>query len=312
MDKKIEKKLVEKINEYKNIIVAKHILPDWDAQGSAMGMAHIIKENFKGKKIVVVGDRLNDDKDFWIDSKDLTDKFIKSALVITVDTGTSSRIDFEKFSLAKEIFKVDHHIPVDNYGNENLVDVSAIACAQVVTLWAKDMKLKVNRKAATNLYKGLLTDSNRFLFPATNVHTFEAAIELINSGIDLEEIHNYLYVGNLNLRKWTNYAFSKVEISKKGVAIIVIEEKDYKPYKLTYDEVKLALSTMAGIDEIKIWSTVIVWKGVNKVSLRSRKYDVNTVAVKYNGGGHKLASGAELDKISDYKNLVKDLDKLIK
>lgn len=311
MNKQIQKQLVKKIKEYQNIIIAKHILPDWDAQGSAMGMANIIAENFKNKNIVVVGIRLNDDQTFMIDENQLTDEFISSALLITVDTATTARLDFAKWNLAKEIFKIDHHIEVDKYGTYNMVEVEAMACTQVVTLWAHDMKLKINKAAATNLYTGLLTDSGRFLFPATTKETFQAASILLAAGIELTKIHDYLYVNDLNGKKWLNYAFGKVQISKHGTAIIMIEEKDYQPFGLEYNQVKSALSTMSGIAEIKVWCTVIVWKGENKVSLRARDYDINTIAIKYNGGGHKFASGAKLANLAEAKKLVKDIDNLI-
>ena len=46
-----------------------------------------------------------------------------------------------------------------------------------------------------------------------------------------------------------------------------------------------------------------------KVNIRSRGPIVNEVANRYNGGGHKLASGARIAEVSDVDNLFKDLDK---
>jgi phosphoesterase RecJ-like protein len=49
-----------------------------------------------------------------------------------------------------------------------------------------------------------------------------------------------------------------------------------------------------------------------RVSLRSREYDVNSVAKNFEGGGHKLAAGAKLQKMSDTPKLIAELDKLVK
>ncbi|WP_026389275.1 DHH family phosphoesterase [[Acholeplasma] multilocale] len=311
IDKKVAKLLVKKIKKYTNIIIVKHQMPDWDAQGSALGMANIIAENFTGKEVYVVGDRLNDDKTF-MPKKKLTNKFVEEALIITVDTGNKARLDFDRFDMAKETFKIDHHIDVDRYADNQIIMVPAIACTQVVTMWAEMMKLKINKEAAHNLYLGLITDSGRFLFAKTNEITFRTAATLIEAGADLKAAHDYIFVSDLKMKKWKNFAFSKMVLTKTGTGYIVITKEDYKGWGLEYNEIKAALGTMAGTDEIKCWFTVIEMEDQLKVSLRSRDFDVNQVAMKYNGGGHKFASGAQLEKLEDVKKLAKDVDKLIK
>ena len=47
-----------------------------------------------------------------------------------------------------------------------------------------------------------------------------------------------------------------------------------------------------------------------RVSIRSRGPVINTLAMQYNGGGHKFASGAKLKNLDDADPLIKDLDKL--
>ncbi|AVP49636.1 DHH family phosphoesterase [Williamsoniiplasma luminosum] len=309
ISKRDAKLISKKISEYDNIVIVKHQLPDWDAQGSAMGLAHLIEENWINKNIYIPGARLNDDQNF---AKNFDQNTLSKALVITVDTGNSSRLDFDQWNQGAEIIKIDHHIPVENYGNYNIVDVEAVAAAQVIGMWAIMMKLKISKEAAENIYTGISTDSGRFLFDRTSPETMEVAKTLLMAGADLNKINKFLYVGSLKQRQWTNYAFGKMQLTKSGIAHIILEEKDYKKFDLSYDEVKSALSTMAGLNEIKIWFAVIEWEGIYKVSLRSRDYDVNSVAINYNGGGHKLASGAKLKDLNEVKKLIANLEKLLK
>jgi len=308
----IDKLLWKKIKQADSIIIAKHKNPDWDAQGSAMGLAWIIKENAKkGKKIYVVGERLNDDKHF--SAEHLTDETVANSLLITVDTAAKKLIDFDRVLQAREIFKIDHHLEADPFGTYNMVNPQAIANTQIITLWAKRMGLDIPQKGAENLYKGLVTDSGRFLFPRTGVDTYNAAIDLVETGIDLEKIHNSLYVAPLNMKRWQNEAFSTMKVSKKGVAYIQANFADYDKYHLNKGEVKSALGTMAGIEEIVIWAMITeLESGDIRVSLRSREYDVNSVAKNFEGGGHKLAAGAKLQKMSDTPKLIAELDKLVK
>ena len=41
----------------------------------------------------------------------------------------------------------------------------------------------------------------------------------------------------------------------------------------------------------------------------STEFEINKIAEKYNGGGHKLASGARLVSFEEVEYLIKDLDK---
>ena len=66
------------------------------------------------------------------------------------------------------------------------------------------------------------------------------------------------------------------------------------------------------IDEVLVW--IFITEDVKnenfRVSIRSRGPIINTVAEKYNGGGHKFASGAKLVDITDAEKMIKDLDEL--
>ena len=51
---------------------------------------------------------------------------------------------------------------------------------------------------------------------------------------------------------------------------------------------------------------------IYKINIRSRGPVINTVAQKYNGGGHKLASGGTLKSWIDLEEFVKLADELLK
>lgn len=307
----MEKKLLKKIKEYDNIIIAKHTFPDWDAQGSAMGMKEIILDNFNNKNVYIVGDMVNGIEKFI--NEDLTDVIIKKSLLITVDVANKERVDFDKIDLCKEIFKIDHHLIVDSFGDYELVYENDIACTQVITLWANNLNLKISREAAKWLYFGLITDSNRFMFKNTNTRSFQAAQILIESGIDITEIYDKLYLRSFDVLKWHADAFRKIKIEKDfPIAHIVIEQSDFDSNNLTIEQTKSVLSILSGIKEIEIWFIAYIdpTSMQAKVSLRSRKYNINQIAKLYNGGGHLLASGAKLESLDQIPDLLKSLKSL--
>ena len=50
----------------------------------------------------------------------------------------------------------------------------------------------------------------------------------------------------------------------------------------------------------------------DRKQIRSNKYNINPIAVKYGGGGHAKASGATVKNFEIADNMLKDLDNLCK
>ncbi|AUM63023.1 DHH family phosphoesterase [Spiroplasma monobiae] len=312
-NKSNELALLKVIEQYENIIIAKHVSPDWDTQGSAYALREIILNNFNNKNVYVVGEKMNFGTREEDESK-LTEGIISTSLLITVDVANFERVDFEFKEKVKEVFKVDHHLEVDNFGKGKLVDPSAIACTQVITLWSNNCNLKLTKLGATYLYFGLITDSGRFLFEKTNGKTFLAAKILVEAGVIITEVYSELFLKKLELAKWHNKAFSMAEFKNNNeIAYIKVTSDFFETLNLGEEEVKSALTVLSGIKEIKIWALAYQTPGNEnvKVSIRSRDFNINSVATNYNGGGHKLASGAKLNSWNELDNLITDLQDLI-
>ena len=65
---------------------------------------------------------------------------------------------------------------------------------------------------------------------------------------------------------------------------------------------------IAQIENYPIWiSFAESDEGTVRVEIRStREYNINPLAVMFNGGGHHQASGCKLDNIEDYIKVVKE------
>ena len=68
------------------------------------------------------------------------------------------------------------------------------------------------------------------------------------------------------------------------------------------------------IDEVLVWVTFSedIKQGVIRVNVRSRGPIINKVLERYNGGGHKFASGARIKTFDEMEEIVKDLDEVCK
>ena len=125
------KRILDKIKTYDTIIIHGHQRPDGDCYGAQFGLKDIIKTTYPNKQVYVVGET-SDYVSFLGDIDTISDDVYKGALSIVVDTATSERISDKRYTLGNYIIKIDHHIPVDNYGDLRWVDTNFPSCAQMI------------------------------------------------------------------------------------------------------------------------------------------------------------------------------------
>jgi phosphoesterase RecJ-like protein len=146
------------------------------------------------------------------------------------------------------------------------------------------------------------------LHPSTTAHTFEAARILMDTGFNWTLLHENLYTKSLNEKKLEIYLSKKIVYDTNNqIAHLIIPKGIHKRFNVPNACSMIYL--LSDVKEMNAWISIYydeelkVWKG----SIRSRRFDVATVASKYNGGGHKLAAGFKLTKISDFHKIITDL-----
>ena len=103
-----------------------------------------------------------------------------------------------------------------------------------------------------------------------------------------------------------------MQVTENGVAHIKITNDILEEYKTDAAAPGNMIGNFNYIDGIIVWMFITedVKNENYRISIRSRGPIVNTVAEKYNGGGHKYACGARITDLSLADNLVQDLDEL--
>ena len=90
---------------------------------------------------------------------------------------------------------LDNSVENANFGQANLVDITAIARVEILSQWLKKYypKFFVDQKIAQILLTGLIAATNGFREVGTNPHSLHLAAELMENGADQKEIIRYLY-----------------------------------------------------------------------------------------------------------------------
>ncbi len=303
--------ILQKIEEYKTIVIHRHVHPDLDAIGSQLGLRGIIQNNFSGKSVYVVGD--NSDVNFLGEMDDVEDSIFENALSIVLDVAGSSRVSDERFHNAQETMVIDHHKNGTDFADHFFSDSKQIATCQILTDMCIREELSIDSDTATYLYAGLVTDSGRFLYPLTNALTFECAAYLYNNGARVQEIYDALYDEDINFKKLKGHFINNFKTTDQNVAYMKNVPELGKRFNVsTFTISRGMVNQMSGIHGIPAWVNFTEDDdGLIYVEIRSKKIPVVDIARKYGGGGHDLACGCTLSKWEDTDALLHDLDQLI-
>lgn len=305
--------ILEKIKEFNTIIIHGHIRPDGDCIGSQYGLYYLIKETYPEKNVIITGES-SDFVSFIGKPTILEDESLfQDALSICVDCATSERLSDTRFNKAKYSIKIDHHIPVDDYGDYQYVDTTAPACCQIITEFYEKFKdeLVMTKNAALALYIGIYTDTGRFKFDSVTSRTFKAAALLLDNGVDLGYVDNNLSVETLKTLKLKGYSLSNFNITQNGFAYLVITRDVIDKFEVTDEEASAQVSVISTIEGCPVWALFIEYPNEIRIRLRSRGPVINLLAEEYNGGGHAKASGAKLESFNDLEGFINKADKLV-
>ena len=310
------REVLNKIKEYDRIIIFRHFRPDGDAIGSTKGLHRILQLSYPEKEIVLQNCDFSDYLAFLGGEDEIRDdEFYKDALGIVVDTGTSNRVSNQKYSLCKEIIKIDHHIPLENYGDLNWVEEERSSSCELIAAFYNAMKdeLKIDKEAATYLYAGMVTDSGRFRFRSVSGDTMRLAGMLLDLGVDTDHLYANLYMKEFEEFKFHGYVLNNIKITENGVAYVYIDKAAMAEYSLSFEQASACVSYMDSIKNSLIWLAFIDSDKDEaiRVRLRSRFVTVNQIAEQYEGGGHACASGATVHSKEQMRELIELADKTL-
>lgn len=306
--------ILNEIKKYDTIILHRHSKPDGDAMGSQIGFKHILKENFPEKQIYMVGDDARYFS-FMEDSimDEIPDSTYEGALAIVLDCGSSHLISDDRYKLAEKTVRFDHHIFCENICELECVETSYESCAGLIADFARQTGLVVNKLAAQSLYTGMLTDSGRFRYDSTSSRTFEIAAFLMKAEFDTNEIFRHLYADEYENKKLKAQFVLKIQFTEHNVAYIYTTREEFEQYGVDSFTISRGMvGTMADMKDVDIWVNFTETEAGVLCELRSSRFNINPIAVKYGGGGHQKASGATIADRETAMAMLKDLDDMAK
>lgn len=305
------KAIYKAIKNYDTIVIARHVGVDPDAMASQIGLRDSILLTFPEKKVLAVGNGSN--KFNYLGKLDkLEDIDFSKSLLIILDTPDKKRVDCPDVDKFGYKIKIDHHIFVEEFCDIELIDDTTSSACQIVMEMLYKTKLKANDSIIGKLFLGLVSDTNRFLF-SVNKDTFSLVSKVLNDyQLDLPSLYQNLYLRPFSEVQLEGYIGQNMKVTENGVGYIELTDDIINKFEADAASAGNMVNNFNYIEEILVWVMITENKknDLIKINIRSRGPVINTVAEKYNGGGHKFSCGAKVSTFEEARLLIQDLDYL--
>jgi len=292
------------IKNHHRFLLTTHVRADGDGIGAEIALFHLLKN--MGKSVSIVNDSLVPQIYKFITPS--TGMYVypdvpqdKPEVVFALDCPTLERFGKTKdfFPEGVVIINIDHHIANENFGTINWVAEDMCATGEVVLHLLRETKVDITPEMATALYVSIVTDTGRFTHSNTTPSTLRAAAFLIECGARHIDITRHVYNANsYNLIQLNAQSLATIRLHVGNqVATIWLTREMLEKTKVNAIDTHDFSDIPSSIDGVTVGVLLREMSKPDwvKVSLRSRNgLDVNTIARKYGGGGHKYAAGCEL------------------
>ncbi len=304
--------VLQAIGDHDRIILHRHTNPDGDALGSQIGLKLLLAHNFPEKEILAVGDAAGRYAFMHGSVMDeVPDEAYRDALAIILDTSAARLISDPRYTLAKTTVRIDHHLFVEKIADVEVTDSTFESCCGLIAAFADECALALTPAAAEALYTGMVTDSGRFRYDATNARTHRLAALLLEQGFDTNEIYRQLYSDDFSRILLRAQFVQKIRFTPNRVAYIYTTRDELAASGADSFTISRGMvSTMAEIRGVDVWVNFTETEQGVLCELRSSRYNINPIAVRFGGGGHAKASGATVKNKDEAMSMLDALDRL--
>ncbi|MFZ2187298.1 MAG: bifunctional oligoribonuclease/PAP phosphatase NrnA [Candidatus Moraniibacteriota bacterium] len=292
--------IIERANR---VLLFAHSRPDPDTVGANLALAEYVKNCGKHVDIACFDafpDNVKPLLDHTFLHPDQLDITSYDAVIAcdSVDRGFDKVVG----NLAEKqvVVLIDHHPDIHITGDVVMIDAEYSSSSELLYLFFSVTKAKVTKTMATMLLTGILFDTGGLQHSNVSPRVMEIASDLVRKGAPLEKITQILFTKkNIGALKLWGKAFEKARFNKKnGMLVTAITQQDVEACQASAEDIYQVSSILSAVPDAK-FALVLSERSDNivRASLRSMEHngvDVSAIAHEFGGGGHKLASGFEI------------------
>lgn len=285
-----------------NVVIAGHIMPDGDSIGSTLAIGLALEKI--GKNVTMFSnEEIPEIYQFLPGADRIRQELPPSGYdtLIMVDCSVKERLGEKLDSLFNDdvtLINIDHHATKEIFADINYIDPRAAATGEIIYDLLVHMDIDIDQQMAVNLYTAIVTDTGSFKYEGTTPDTHRRVANLLAKGIEVAEISRKIFeekpLATINILK---KVLPTLNVSDCGQLSWISLDWPTKELLKAKDEHTEDLITYPR--QIRGVEVALFFKALSpetvKISLRSNQYvDVNKLAGKFGGGGHKRAAGCQI------------------
>lgn len=286
----------------KNVLIVAHPNPDLDCLCAMKVIQFLLNRYFAKKATLYSKDPVPSDyRHLFPDVVSEVDPE-KFDCVIAVELGSLKRFTevFEKID-SRMIINIDHHVSNDLFGNYYYVDVNSSSVNEVLYDIIKQTGIPIDSDIAYYLVMGVISDTGGLSYNNVSSKTLSMLSELRNY-VDWQDIIRTIRSKNINYYKMLSVLYSNLKQEGKLVySYLSFDEiKKLEGEGFRKEDINNIVESIFFTKGAEIIFTVVeMEENYCRVSLRSNNVDVEEIACKFGGGGHKRAAGFRMRKKLD-------------
>jgi phosphoesterase RecJ-like protein len=301
--------LAAAIRPGQRVALTTHVNADGDGLGSEVALVHLLRA--LGADPVIVNPTPTPARYAFlfegIPGADRTAEAVKelrrAELIVVVDISDLGRLGMLQETVRERgvpVVCIDHHVSAGTLpAGPRYVDPTASATGELVVEIAEANGWPIPPLAARALYVAVLTDTGGFRFSNTRPRTLRVAADLLECGVDPEEIYLQVYANAPEGRqRLLAEALQTLVVERdSGLAWITIPPGSLERHNVSSDDLDGVVEYARSVEGVRM---ALLFRelaqGRIKVSLRSvGTVDVADFARPFGGGGHRKAAGLSLE-----------------
>ena len=287
--------------DHDRFAILTHVGPDGDTVGSAAGLCLGLRQ--LGKTAHVLKNSQIPEKYLYLVEGIIKDDAENGDTILSVDVPARHMIAEDARHLAEKVdLRIDHHATSTAFAANELVDVKAAACSEIIYDLLMELGVTLTVPMANALFTAVSTDTGCFRYANTSSHSFALASACAAVSPDIfrisQELFDTITMGRLRLQSWV---VEHMQLLCDGkIAICGIPADLHEQLNLTEEDMGNLSGFLRSIQGVKIAATVKQDKeGHTGFSVRAVPgYDAAAICVKLGGGGHKGAAGAGMKDVT--------------
>jgi len=290
--------IIRAINEGQSFLITAHVRLDGDALGSELALYLMLRE--LGKNVVVYNQDHTPERYRFLPAAQNIVHNINNVeqydTGIILDCSDLTRVgdEAEKIGKIKRLINIDHHISNNGFCSLKMLDAHAGSTGELLFRLMQEMRVKISKDIATNLFAAIITDTGSFRYSSTTSETLFAAGNLVENGAEPQWIAENVYENDSPVRlKLLARVLGTLSLDMESkVGSMVVTQRDLQETGAAWEHTEGFVEIPRTVGGIEV-SVLYTQRGDNqfKLSLRSKaKANVEKVAKKFGGGGHMHAS----------------------